>query len=270
MASPFQDPAVTADRNTGSVPPQAPALTNPPATLEQIAYDHADRARAAVGGAAAAGRPRREQAEAPRLPHPPRGDRLRRSPRFEPPPEVDFEFTPPTSQQIPNSNLPLTIGLLFSIVASFVIFFVSLAAASSGGDPIMPAFWRALGALAVLITLSFAASWFMPSPQDHHQLLDQLDAQDRALGRYQAPARSRQEPSGLHAAAFPDYEEDNLDMGRSIDVTVQDDGFGDDDDLVMAQPEDEDYFDDDEDDDLTAMSRNSMAGADAAAFGTGQ
>jgi hypothetical protein len=256
------------DDAAGPMPREAPPMANPPATLDQIANDHTDRARAAVGGAAAAGGQAHQ--ERPRRPHPPRGDRLRRSPRFEPPPELDFEFTPPTSQQIPNSNLPLTIGLLFSIVASFVIFFVSLAASNSGADPILPAFWRGLGALAVLMTLSFAASWFMPAPGDHRQLLDQLDAQDRALGRYQAATPSKQEQPTSYGQDVPEYEEDDFDKGTSVDVTVHDDDFGDEDDLAMAQPDDEDYFDDEEDEDLVATSPNPMAGAGAPAFGTGQ
>jgi hypothetical protein len=261
---------VAADGVVGAMPQEAASMANPPATFDQLANDPAGRARAAVGGAAAAAaQPAPEEPR--RRAHPPRGDRLHRSPRFEPPPELDFEFTPPTSQKIPNSNLPLTIGLLFSIVASFVIFFVSLAASDSATDPIMPAFWRGLGALAVLMTLSFAASWFMPTPEDHRQLLDQLDAQDRALGRYQSPKSStpRQQPMA-DFSDVPDYEEDvDLDKGMSVDVTVHDDDFGEEDELAMAQPEDEDYFED-EDDDLVATSPNTMAGADASAFGAGQ
>lgn len=266
MASPVpaQDPTLATDAGRQGAADAAP-LTNPPATLDQIASsDPADRARAAVGGVGAAGQQPIPEPAAPRIPHPPRGDRLRRSPRFEPPEELDFGFTPPSSQQVPNSNLPLTIGLLFSIAASFVVFFVSVAASNTGDDPIMPSFWRALGALTVLITLSFAASWFMPVPQDHHQLLDQLDAQDRALGRYQAPSTPKQDaqPMGM---SIQDYDEDDLAKGTSVDLMADD--FGDDDDLALAQP-DEDYFDD-EDDDLAVSTPNPTASHEAA-FGTGQ
>ena len=268
MASPAQEPAVTVDAGQKPLPSEAPPLTNPPATLDQIASDPSSRARAAMGGPGAAPELEPEIPEPmplPRIPHPVRGDRLTRSPRFEPPEELDFEFTPSSSSQVPNSNLPLTLGLLFSIVASFVIFFVSLAASNTGDDPIMPSFWRALGALAVLITLSFAASWFMPVPQDHRQLMDQLDAQDRAMGRYQAPAPKPQpEPA---SSPITDYFADDLDKGTSIDLMSDD--FGEDDDLVMAQPDDDDDYFDDEDDDLAATTRNPAAGAEAA-FGMGE
>ena len=288
----------TQDQTGGTVPPQG-AVTNPPATLEQISQDQADRARAAVGGAGAAAAPETEPAAAD-APQPEltassgvwsaqkfaeHGGPTHAS-RFDPPPMVDFEFTPPATQQVRNSNVPLTIGLLFSIVASFIVFFVSMAGGASGSDPIMPAFWRALGALAVLVTLSFAASWFMPAPQDRRKLLEQLDAEDRALKRYrdhsqQPPAQpQRMSETALHLdfdsalMPEPDAEADmgfdadmglDPDKGSSIDFTLDDD----EEDLLAAplgDAFDDDDFDDEED--LLATTPNKHAPfADSAGLG---
>ena len=158
--------------------------------------------------------------------------------------------------------VPLTVGLLLSIMASFVVFVVTLGSGSAGADPIMPAFWRALGALAVLTTLSFAASWFMPAPSDHRQLLEQLEAEDGALRRY----RSREEEEAAESPAQVQREREVEAKGASVDVTVDDDeedllaGISpdDDEDLLASVgqgiDEDEDFADLEEDDDFLAAS----------------
>jgi hypothetical protein len=247
-----------------------PRVTNPPATLEQLEQDAASRARAAIGGAA----PRREvrsgeashrqaaegvwSSNATRM-----NQRAVRAARFQPPEEVVFEFNPAASPQIPNSNIPLTIGLLFSIIASFIVFFASLAGVNGGEDPIMPAFWRALGALAVLTTLSFAASWFMPEPQDRRKLLDRLEAEDRALGSGRFGEQAKVAARGERAFTMETDEEEDprplpdddsgfIDKGTSVDLTANDDFTADDDfddedydvpgELEGLRTEDEDDF----------------------------
>jgi hypothetical protein len=274
MASPAEaprngQPTAVADVDVADqpqMPQEAPPLTNPPATLDEL--DQADRARAAVGGEAAAAQPRRQE------PAGASGEwstEFRRTTgpikarRFAPPEEVEFEFTPPEPQRIRNNNLPLTIGLLLSIVAAFVVFIVSLSGTTGGPDPIMAAFWRALGALAVLTTLSFAVSWFMPTPPDRRQLLDQLDAEDRAMGRYRAPepviatAGIDEEPDfGIEAESLYDDEEG---VGGSVDVTLDDDEAYDDIDSFLARTEDDDVLDDEEDESLAAPSPSPIAAA---------
>jgi hypothetical protein len=245
-------------------------LTNPPATLDQVQQESADRARAAIGGAPM---PRRRESSAEsehrRAAEGVWSGQARmhqsaavRAARFQAPEEVEFEFNPPASPRIPNSNIPLTIGLLFSIVASFIVFFAGLGSNGPYEDPILPAFWRALGALAVLSTLSFAASWFMPEPVDRRQLLDRMDAEDRALGR----GRGR-DPSPVVRTAFKEIspidddqmmEDDEfvqdddmaVDKGGSVDMTLDDDfgggdfddEFGGSDELEELRLEEEDDF----------------------------
>lgn len=164
--------------------------------------------------------------------------------RFEPPQELEFSFTPPERQEIRNNNIPLTVGLLFSIVASFVVFFISLAGGTSGSDPVMPSFWRGLGALAVLTTLSFAASWFMPAPVDRRRLLDQIEAEEQLTADRQPRAPRRQ---AAPEAPQPEASEPEPSKGSSIDLRVADDGF--DTDSLFNDEEDEEETDlDDEDD----------------------
>ena len=234
-------------------PEMAPPLQNPPATMQQL--DDADaRARAAIGGPAmSAGR----VASAPEeeLPTPdsplPTPDAGPPASRFALPEETPFEFTPPERQQVRNNNIPLTIGLLCSIVASFLVFFISLAGATAGDDPIMPSFWRALGTLAVLTTLSFAASWFMPAPSERHQLLDRIEAEERLVDDRRA--RRRPQPA-------PPAEEDAIPeepaKGASIDVTLEDELDANQDELAGAEDdedeEEDDFDDEDEDESLVA------------------
>jgi len=168
----------------------------------------------------------------------------RRGNRFSAPDELPFEFTGRERQHIRNSNVPLTIGLLLSIIAAFLVFIISLVGAAPGADPIMPAFWRALGALAVFMTLSFAASWFMPAPADRRTLLNQLDAQDRMMDeRY-----GRRQPEPDVAPTFDDQPPADRDKGAAVDVTVNDE-LEDDEALEDLVPDDDDE-DFDEDDDL--------------------
>jgi len=252
------------------IPQEAPPLTNPPATLEQVEQaeqaeqelSQADKARVAIGGTP--GVPLQEPAFEDEEPAPPPGPAdgvwlpnqakavggPRRAVRFRPPVPPEFEFTPPEPQRIHNNNVPLTVGLLLSITASFVVFIVSLGGGSAGADPIMPAFWRGLGALAVLTTLSFAASWFMPAPSDHRQLLEQLEAEDGALRRY----RSREEEEAAESPAQVQREREVEAKGASVDVTLEDD----EEDLLASVgqgiDEDEDFADLEEDDDFLAAS----------------
>ena len=142
-------------------------------------------------------------------------------------------------------------------MASFLVFFISLAGAATGDDPIMPSFWRALGTLAVLTTLSFAASWFMPAPSDRRQLLDRIEAEERLVDDRRPRRRGAggQEP-GAGAAPEPPQEEPT--KGASIDVTVEDELDANQDELAGAEDdddedEDEDDFDDeDQDESLVA------------------
>ncbi|MBV9120268.1 MAG: hypothetical protein JOZ39_06130 [Chloroflexi bacterium] len=229
------------------MPDVAPPLQNPPATMEQIQAE--DAARAAIGGTAQARRVTEADVEdfeglEPEAAAPEAAPRSRRPRnRFEPPQELPFEYTPPERQEIRNNNVPLTIGLLLSIVASFLVFIISLAGGTAGSDPIMPSFWRALGALAVLTTLSFAASWFMPAPSDHRKLLDQIEAEDRLtddrLGRSRRSAGPAEE-------AF--LEEEEEDRGVNLDVTLDDDLAGAEDELAGAEDDEDETEDDDFDD----------------------
>ncbi len=278
MASPREPRTTTATAEASAperpMPQEAPPLTNPPATLEQVEeeLDQADKARVALGGTpgAAAQAPAMDDDEEPAAPPGP-ADGVwnpaqakaaggpRKADRFRPPQEPEFEFTPPEPQRVQNNNLPLTIGLLVSITASFVVFFVGLA--SGGPDPIMPAFWRALAALAVLTTLSFAASWFMPAPSDHRQLLDQLEAEDRALKRYRAVEQEDKEPA-------PQMEREVEAKGSSVDVTVDDDEFGDEDLFGDLPAEADNDFADEDDDDF--LNTSSAQAGSAPVAGTGQ
>jgi|SRR5581483_5509596 len=248
MASPQELQVATQEPTVDErpMPEMAPPLTNPP-----VPADEAAQARAALGGPAAA-------FEAPRhepIPEAPAAEEAAahaakpNASRFTPPQELDFEFTPPERPQLRNNNIPLTIGLLFSIVAAFIVFLVSLAGNTAGDDPIMPSFWRALGALAVLMTLSFTASWFMPAPSNHRVLLDQLDAEEDAMrDRYGSRVRPQPvvtpEPGPEPAAAEPA-------KGTSVDLTIADEEEDDDtagfDDEAEDDDEDEDDFEDDED-----------------------
>ncbi|HEX6511114.1 MAG TPA: hypothetical protein VF157_02365 [Chloroflexota bacterium] len=248
----------------------APAMANPPATMEQIEeHDSADRARAALGGSPVqpVEEPEPEAVDEEEEPAGPAAGRWTpqaglepptRASRFQPPPELEFEFTPPAAQPLRNNNVPLTIGLLFSIVASFVVFFVSLGGATAGEDPIMPAFWRGLATLAVLITLSFAASWFMPAPHDRRQLLDQLDVQDRILGRHEEVTRVQAE-----RAVEPEFEPQTAPAtGTSVDLMVDDDdGLEDELGLPAGQQDYYDDFDDDEEEEDLLASPNPTAPA---------
>ncbi|HLQ33707.1 MAG TPA: hypothetical protein VK457_13555 [Chloroflexota bacterium] len=281
-ANPQQATVATAEAVPERPTPQeAPPLTNPPATAEQIEQDDAAKARAALGGAPGApvventeeddGTDDLEEPEpvgpasgywSPELAKEFGG--LHKAPRFQTPKELEFEFTPPEPQQIRNNNVPLTVGLLLSIGASFIVFFVSLGGGSASDDPIMPAFWRALGALAVLVTLSFAASWFMPAPSDHRQLLDRLEAEDRALKRYRS-SEAGEEPA--QPQPVPQEETDFEAKGTSIDLTVDDDEFEDEDELAPMGQADEDDFDDEDDDDLVATSPSQTGAAPASGAG---
>ena len=258
------DPQAAVDAAGATMPEEATPLANPPATLDQIEHDPADRARAALGGRApehqptlaeAAADPDAAAASGVWRRQPPGSGAPVRSARFQTPAELDFEFTPPATQQLGNNNLPLTVGLLLSIIASFLVFFLSLGAAAPGEDPIMPAFWRALGALAVLITLSFAASWFMPTPPDRRQLLDQLDAQDRVQGRYREPERiqaEREVRREYELEPEPEPEPEPELTGSNIDYTADDDDFPEETGLAEGQQDLYDDFDDDEEEDLLA------------------
>jgi hypothetical protein len=229
-----------------AVPQEAPPLTNPPATLGQ-----ADRARAALGGSpgvTAAQARLREMQQAASGEWNPNVRNIRgpvKTARFQPPAELEFEFTPQEPQEIRNNNVPLTIGLLFSIVAAFVVFLVSMGSSNVGvDDPILTAFWRALGALAVLVTLSFAASWFMPTPPNRRQLLDQLEAEDRALGHYRTPEPSFGASMDAELPMDSPTESTYDDMGGSVDVMLDDDELFDNIDDFAAQTTDDDFYDD--------------------------
>jgi hypothetical protein len=165
--------------------------------------------------------------------------------------------------------------LLGSIIGAFVVFFVSLSGGTAGQDPIMPSFWRALAALAVLMTLSFAASWFMPAPINRRGLLDHLDAEERLTYEHLSGGRK----PGEKQAPPPAQEETDLDeafgydMGGNIDVTVEDEdefnaGLG-------GEDLDDDFLSDDfeeEDDDpfLSAASEADEQAASVPARNEGQ
>ncbi|HEU0169585.1 MAG TPA: hypothetical protein VFS62_17570 [Chloroflexota bacterium] len=243
MASPTQ---ATGNRQQATGLPQE--LTNPPATLDQL-RDAQARARAAIGGpAAAAGAQPQELPPVEEDPEVRAAASRPRRPgnRFTAPEELPWEYTGPERQQIRNTNVPLTIGLLLSIVAAFLVFVISLAGSASGADPIMPAFWRALGALAVFMTLSFAASWFMPTPADRRTLLNQLDVQDRLMAeRYGKRAEPQPE-----APTFDDEaSSDDPNKGAAVDMTISDE-LEDDEALEDLVPDEDEDFDDEEDDDL--------------------
>src|SRR5437763_8843293 len=103
--------------------PSQTAVTNPPAVTEQ---SEADRARAALGGSPMENLPDIEEEAAPPPPRPHvRGKNAPPPARFKPPSDLEFEFTHPERVELHNSNLPLTLGLLGSIMGSFVVFFVS-------------------------------------------------------------------------------------------------------------------------------------------------
>lgn len=257
-----------ARQQASAMPQEAPALTNPPATQEQLQQGEVDRARAALGASPADVRPQRRMTEAERAasgewqPDIRRATGPVRSSRFQPPAELEFEFTPPETQDIRNNNVPLTIGLLFSIVAAFVVFLVSLSGNTGGDDPILAAFWRGLGALAVMITLSFAASWFMPAPANRRELLERLDAEDRALGRYRAaPTVSTSaidEELPIDSLDYGDEDSYTSDRGSSVDVTLDDDEelFDNVDEFLVGGAEDDFYNDED---DLVSTSPGSSA-----------
>src|SRR5579883_565112 len=254
----------TTQQAAPNMPQQAPPLTNPPATMDQV-----DRARAALGGvgatrAQARHREAQQAASGEWQPNIRRTTGPVRSSRFEPPAELEFEFTPPEPVEIRSANLPLTIGLLISIIAAFIVFIVSIASDSGADDPLLTAFWRMLGALAVLITLSFAASWFMPTPPNRRQLLDQLDAEDRALGHYRAEpsidahamdaelpddSGGTQDYDSYLGGEFPLGDDDfPTDVGGSLDVTLDDDELFDNiDDFVAGSQDDDAFYDEDED-----------------------
>lgn len=227
MASPSR-PRTDADQAMPTA-----SLTNPPATADQV--QEADRARAALGASGQVPRQRSappaeaDAGPARRQPFPRLQDPEQPEPaqRFEPPQELEFFYTPLEPQRIRNNNVPLTFGLLASIGAAFLVFFVSLAGSTAGPDPIMPAFWRALGALAVLTTLSFAASWFMPAPTDRRTLLSQIEAEDGLSDdRSGVSARRRRERTATVTPAPAEdepEEEDATSKGTSIDFTVADD-----------------------------------------------
>src|SRR5438045_605493 len=106
------------------MPPQA-AVSNPPVVAEQ---SEADRARAALGGTPLDGVPEIDDQSEPE-PQPRQHVRGKNRPppaRFKPPTDLEFEFTHPERVELRNSNLPLTLGLLGSILGAFVVFFVSL------------------------------------------------------------------------------------------------------------------------------------------------
>jgi hypothetical protein len=227
-----------------AMPEMSPPLENPP-----VPMDDAAQARAAIGGSAAVGGSR--PGPLPQAPEAEEAAAQAAKPnpgRFAPPQEIEFEFTPPEREQIRNNNVPLTIGLLASIMASFVVFIISMAGNTAGADPLMPSFWRALGALAVLMTLSFTASWFMPAPSNRRQLLDRIDAEEHSLeDRYGSRVRAT-------PPAAPETEvstEPEAAKGTSIDLTVADEeedddtaGFDDE-----AEDDDEDFEDEDDDED---------------------
>lgn len=234
------------------------SMTNPPVTMEQV---EREKARAAIGGQSAAP----GTADVPVSAPPP----LVPESRFAHPAETPFRFTPRERQEIRNTNIPLTIGLLASIVAAFVVFFISLASGTAGEDPILPSFWRALGALAVLMTLSFAASWFMPMPANHRRLLDQIEAEeqltsDRRREKSRVP-REQPEPGEL-AAEQADSASASADKGGSVDVTVADEvDQADDEDDDNADDDDEEMFDEDDEDDDGFMPTGTPVPAEASA-----
>lgn len=199
------------------------ATSNTAAMTEQ---SEADLARAALGGSPADSMVVSVEDQPEPAPQPRshvRGKNAPPPPRFQPPQDPEFEFTHPERAELRNSNLPLTLGLLGSILGAFVVFFVSLAGGMAGEDPIMPSFWRALGALAVLMTLSFAASWFMPAPIDRRHLLDQLEAEERLTYEHLSGGRR----PGEKPAPPPEPETDldeafGSDVGGNIDLMVDD------------------------------------------------
>jgi hypothetical protein len=240
-------------------------VTNAPLTADQ---SEADRARAALGGAAAetiSATDGEQSQPAPRPGRHVRGKNAPPPPRFKPPQDLEFEFTHPERVELRNSNLPLTLGLLGSILGAFVVFFASLAGGTAGADPIMPSFWRALGALAVLMALSFAASWFMPAPVDRRRLLDQLDAEEKLTYEHLSGGRKPGE-----APPPPPQPETDLDdafsdeVGGNIDVTLDDlDGF--DPDAGQPAPEDDFLTDDFEEEDDDPFAGTAADIADEAA-----
>ncbi|HUZ78705.1 MAG TPA: hypothetical protein VMV93_14085 [Chloroflexota bacterium] len=148
-----------------------------------------------------------------------------RSTRFARPPEPDYNLSPAEHLEIRNSNLPLTLGLLFSVSAAFVVFFVSMVGGAAGTDPVLPSFWRSLSALAVFTTLSFVVSWFMPAPSERRLQLAKLEQEqaddpfgDRDFGEV-APEAAAPEASGTELA--PDDELDEYDDEDEDDVNAQ-------------------------------------------------
>src|SRR5207237_4605936 len=106
-----------------AIPQEAPPLTNPPATLEQVEQaeqelSQADKARVAIGGTPGAAVEEPEFEFEDQEPAPPPGPAdgvwlpnqakavggFRKADRFRPPMPPDFEFTPPEPQRIHNNN----------------------------------------------------------------------------------------------------------------------------------------------------------------------
>ncbi|MHB8620711.1 MAG: hypothetical protein ACYDAG_14260 [Chloroflexota bacterium] len=141
-----------------------------------------------------------------------------RSARFAPPPDLDVLHTPPERPRIPNTNVPLTLGLLFSIVAAFIVFFASVAGGNAGRDPIMASFWRGLAALAVFSTLSFVGSWFMPPPSDRRGLLEKLEAEESLWG----DGTDQDAAAGETAPDESPAAETGRPRGGNVDVTLAD------------------------------------------------
>ncbi|MGH2366511.1 MAG: hypothetical protein ACRDHX_17915 [Chloroflexota bacterium] len=152
-----------------------------------------------------------------------------RSTRFARPPEPDYNLSPAEHLEIRNSNLPLTLGLLFSVSAAFVVFFVSMVGGAAGTDPVLPSFWRSLSALAVFTTLSFVVSWFMPAPSERRLQLAKLEQEqaDDPFGdrdfEQTAPdaAAPAAETSGTEPALDDELDEYDDDDEDEDDVNAQ-------------------------------------------------
>lgn len=177
-----------------------------------------------------------------------------RSARFSRPVEPDYSLSPAEHLEIRNSNVPLTLGLLFSVIAAFMVFFVSMmggTSASDGSDPVLVSFWRSLAALAVFTTLSFVASWFMPAPSERRLQLQKLGEEQEA------------DPFGdfdySNTEEVPEAAPIDEDRGASVDVTLADE--------MEEYDDDEDDLDEEDQTDALGTRANATAAENAAGPG---
>ncbi len=228
-------------RGARSMPTEPPPIANPPMVAPYVDDEDGDGPFEAAE-AAAASTPDLEAEVAAQF-----GSEAR-SARFSRPVEPDYSLAPAEHLEIRNSNVPLTLGLLFSVIAAFMVFFVSLvggtaSAADPLSDPIIVSFWRSLAALAVFTTLSFVASWFMPAPSERRLQLQKLGQEQEAdpFGDFDYNTEE-QEPE---ATAAPMDE----DRGSSVDVTLTD--------------QMEEYEEDSDEDDLDEQYQTDVFGTQA-------